>query len=107
MQQAEAKSEKTLLDQSVALRRAPASAEGQASEDFIRVLTNDRQSEGLYWSAMFTILQTGDIKLIWYGKLYGNAAIKAKADELKADNVTVASFKPAACWKSGCIGPKV
>lgn len=87
---AEAKSEKSLMDDHVQLRRAEPRAE-TSEDDFIRVLTNDRQAEGLYWSALFAVSQSGAIILRWYGKLYGNAAIKAKADELRADNVTVDS----------------
>lgn len=87
---AEAKSERTMLDDAVSLRKAAVEQNGDPT-DFIRVLCNDRQSEGLYWSCAFAIRETGDLRLMWYGKLYGNAAVKAKADELKADNVMIDS----------------
>jgi len=89
---AESQTEKTMLDEGLELRSAGnGNGEFKPSPDEFRCLCNDRQAEGLYWSAMFAISQEGRLRLCWYGKLYGAAAIKAKADELLCDNVSLDS----------------
>lgn len=84
--EAEPKSERTISEDTITLQRSPTSV---TRDDFIRVLSADRQAEGLYYGTMFSITESGAMRLVWYGQLYGAAAIKAKADELACDNVLI------------------
>ncbi len=83
--EAEAKSEGSVSNESLEVRRAPSTPR----DDFLRVLTADRQAEGLYYATVFSIAESGAMRLVWYGPLFGAPAIKAKADELTCDNVMI------------------
>lgn len=83
--EAEPKSESSVSNESIELRQTPKIDR----DDFIRVLSVDKQAEGLYYATCFSIQESGSMRLVWYGQLYGAPAIKAKADELLCDNVLI------------------
>jgi hypothetical protein len=85
---AEPKSEKSALDGGAEIKRVDAH---DNSNEFIRCLCCDRQAEGLYWAAVYSISKLGNISVLWFGKLYGGAALKAKADEFRCHNVLIDS----------------
>jgi ribosomal protein L44E len=50
-------------------------------DEVARFFTVDRQAEDTYWGMIRAWSKTGETRRLWYGKLYGEAAIEAKRIE--------------------------
>lgn len=85
-------------------------------EEKARFLTADRQSEDAYWVLVHAWSDTGETRRLWYGKLYGEAAIEAKRVEYGVEpdcTVVDSGYKPkgdqgvySACIRYGWVAAK-
>lgn len=112
---AEMRSERTVHDADLPFARVK--IEGAWSEEKYRFMTVDRQSEDLYWVMVRSWAEkSGETRRLFYGKVYGEAAIEALRVEHKvATNCTVvdSGYMPkgdhgvyAACIRYGWLAAK-
>jgi predicted RNA-binding Zn-ribbon protein involved in translation (DUF1610 family) len=115
---AEMRSDRTVHDSDLPFARVKIEnpVEKNWPDEFVRVFTVDRQTEDTYWGMVRAWSKTGETRRLWYGKLYGEAAVEAKRIEFGVvpDCTLVDSgYKPkgdhgvyAACIKYGWIAVK-
>jgi len=111
---AEMRSERTVHD--VDLPFARVRIDGKWPDEAVRFLTVDRQTEDTYWAMVRSWSKTGESRRLWYGKLYGEAAIEAKRIEFGVVpdcTVVDSGFQPkgdhgvyASCIRYGWIAGK-
>lgn len=85
-------------------------------EEHRRLFTADRQSEDTYWCMVRAWAKTGESRRLWYGRLYGEAAIEAKRIEFGVERdctIIDSGYLPkgdhgvyAACIRYGWIAAK-
>jgi hypothetical protein len=88
---AEPKSEASVNEGQVDFTKMKYDMATKESDDFMVVMTVDRQEEDLYWVMIRAWKRDGHSRRVWAGKCYSRAELKAKADEWKAANVFVDS----------------
>jgi hypothetical protein len=113
---AQMRSERTVHETDVPFARAPIARPDPKDKTWALCLTADRQSEDLYWVAVRAWAMTGESRRIWFGRVYGEAAVEAKRVEcgVNADCTLVDSgYLPkgdhgvyAACIRYGWIALK-
>lgn len=111
---AEPASENSVLQQGVIFKRQSYDLVNGAPDEYVRILTFDRQEEDVFWVMIRGWTKNGISRKIWYGKLFSFTDIKAKQDEFKVPNVFGDSgYKPkgdngvyAACIRYGWIALK-
>lgn len=91
-------------------------AERSWPDEAMRFLTVDKQSEGLYWATIRAWSRAGESRRLWFGRLYGEAAIEAKRIEYNVSpkcTVIDAGYEAtgptgvyAACSRYGWIAAK-
>jgi hypothetical protein len=92
---AEPKSEASVIGSTHELKRTAYDVQADWPEEVIRFMTVDRQEEDLYWVMVRAWSADGKSRRLWWGKLFGEAEIVAKAAEFKCLNVFVDSgFRP-------------
>jgi hypothetical protein len=77
------RSEKTIHDSDLPFARVKIENPAQKSwpDEVVRFFTVDRQSEDTYWGMIRAWAKSGESRRLWYGKLFGEAAIEAKRIE--------------------------
>jgi len=86
------------------------------ADEFARIMTVDKQSEGVYWVVVRAWAKDGRSRRLYFGKLYGWAEVRAKQEEFKVEDCKTlidASFEAkgpdgvyAACSRYGWISLK-
>jgi hypothetical protein len=54
-------------------------------DEFVRIFTLDRQADGLHWGLICAWSKSGECRRLWYGRLYSEDEIFAKALEFKVE----------------------
>lgn len=92
---AEPKSERTAIENTQPLARADYEIPSDAATGTIRIMTVDKQSEGLFWCMVrdWKTDKSGTSHRVWWGALYSWSDIKAKADDLKVKTVQARGTK--------------
>lgn len=80
---AEPASEQTILEQSHEIKRIDYKIDKEWKEEVARLMTVDRQEEDLYWVTIRAWSKDGHSRRLWFGKLFSDADIEAKRDEMK------------------------
>lgn len=85
-------------------------------EEALRLFTVDRQGEDVYWGMVRAWAKTGETRRLFYGRLYGEAAIEAKRIEfgvITDATIVDSGYKPkgdngvyAACIRYGWVAAK-
>jgi len=85
-------------------------------DEFVRLMTVDKQSEGVYWVVIRAWAKDGRSRRLWWGKLYGWGEVRAKQEEFKVEDCKTlidASFESkgtdgvyAACCRYGWLSLK-
>lgn len=111
---AEPRSERTLLEGAVTFKRTVITADTPWDEEAMRFLTVDRQEEDLFWLTVRAWARTGESRRLFFGKVFGFAAVKEIQERFKVQNVFVDSgYMPkgdtgvyAACIRHGWTSVK-
>lgn len=83
---AEPKSERLLLEEGQKFRSSGTyEITSDWPDEFVRILTADRQAEDVYWVAIRAWAKDGRSRRLWFGKLYSAGEIEAKRQEFKVD----------------------
>lgn len=82
-------------------------------EETCRIFTVDRQAEGLHWGLIHSWSKAGETRRLWFGQLYSEAEVAAKAEEFKVkprhvliDSGYEARMVYAMCARHGWIALK-
>ncbi len=110
------RSERTIHDADLPFARMAIEVKSDWPKEAARCLTADRQTEDMYWVMVRAWSATGETRRLWYGKVYGEAAIEAKRIEFGVQpdcTIIDSGFKPkgdhgvyAACLRYGWIAAK-
>ena len=80
---AEPKSERLLLEEGQKFTGARYEINSEWPEEYVRILTADRQAEDVYWVLVRAWAKDGRSRRLWFGKLFSAGEIDAKREEYK------------------------